>query len=274
MDWNPRLLKDVEKELAGEGKVFVVNRAQPQSTESIVDEILSGSFGRIGVVGGDGTLNRVMNALARKNALGRYELGLLPFGTCNDFAKTIRLKAGELKTAFKRLREGALKEARVARVNGHCFINNAGFGRHNPVPGDRKPIRDILQLSPTPVRLEGGDVSLEGAFLMMLCANGPYFSGGLHFSNDSSPWDDRLEFFFVTAIPRWRLLWKLFLGKHGHEMEGAPDVIRLDACTLKLVSDEPLWIMADGEVVPELSGVKEALFEIAGSVKFRTGFKS
>src|SRR5581483_4202425 len=90
--WNTGLrevLRTIEAFPSFHKELFPVDRNQPDSLESHLARILEGSFDALAVMGGDGSLHRAVNFLAQKNALQRFLLALAPFGTCNDFAKTL-----------------------------------------------------------------------------------------------------------------------------------------------------------------------------------------
>ncbi|MBS1721954.1 MAG: diacylglycerol kinase family lipid kinase [Armatimonadetes bacterium] len=77
---------------------------------------------RVAAVGGDGTINEVANALVGKDV----ELAVLPFGTGNDYAKTLGI--GQ-ENAFEVALDGKGKPVDVGLAEGYRhFINIAGIG--------------------------------------------------------------------------------------------------------------------------------------------------
>ena len=79
------------------------------------------------VAGGDGTLNEAMNGLAAAAALDQVTVGIIPFGTGNDFAAALGMPA-EIPAALDVLIAG--KEVRVdlGQVNRRVFVNTSGGG--------------------------------------------------------------------------------------------------------------------------------------------------
>ena len=74
--------------LSKSAEVEVVATSSPAE----LDEVVARLDGRTVVAcGGDGTLHAVVNALARADVLGSTDLGLIPLGTGNDFARGIGL---------------------------------------------------------------------------------------------------------------------------------------------------------------------------------------
>jgi len=254
-----------------EKEIFVVDKNVPDSTERHAEKIIGGQFERIAVVGGDGTLNRLINCLYGKNCLEKYLLSVIPLGTCNDFARALGFNKEELMPALKSVESDVTKNIRVAKVNGKCFLNNAGFGRKNPTAARRSAFRDLLDMQPVHFQAAPeGKAPIEGVCLMMFAANAPYFNNGLRFSGDCDPTDDILDFFFVRNISKIKLMAKLAAGRLGAPLGGSGDgiAVRVGTQKLSLRTGTPVWIMTDGETAPELSEIKEALFEFAGTCRF------
>src|SRR5205085_9085300 len=74
----------IEQALAGAELRSASFAAAP---EKLAAEALADGFETIVAAGGDGTLNAVMNGL--RADFSKAQLGLLPLGTGNDFARTI-----------------------------------------------------------------------------------------------------------------------------------------------------------------------------------------
>ena len=80
--------------------------------------------GRVIAGGGDGTLRAVAAALAGTGA----EMGLLPVGTLNHFARDMKIPLDDLAGAARIAARGTSVAVDVAEVNGHVFLNNAVLG--------------------------------------------------------------------------------------------------------------------------------------------------
>ena len=270
--WKPHLkslISEIENRFLGEKEIFLVDRSQPDSTEKHLGRIARGEFTRIVVAGGDGTLNRTINFLKKQNISDKFSLGIIPFGTCNDFARFLRLKAGRVRSALRVIARGHEQTVCVARVNDCYFINNAGFGKKNPAE-IKSPAQVIREMQVSHVSAVWDDKSFIGDCFMMLCANAPYFSSGLHFSRKSDPSDDLLEFFFVRKMTRARLFFKLLVGRARIPLHFLPNrsIVRVETKKMTVYSDRPVAIVVDGESVPGLSRTREAVFETAGTVRF------
>lgn len=77
------------------------------------------------VAGGDGTVHLAVQALSEIE--NPPVLGILPSGTCNDFARTLQIPI-LLDEAAEELVRGDVKEIDTAQINGQSFLNFAGIG--------------------------------------------------------------------------------------------------------------------------------------------------
>jgi diacylglycerol kinase family enzyme len=78
---------------------------------------------RVIAAGGDGTLNAVAAAIAGSGK----ELGILPLGTFNYFAREYNVPI-DLESAFNLCARGEARPISIGELNGHIFLNNASVG--------------------------------------------------------------------------------------------------------------------------------------------------
>ncbi|HZH29406.1 MAG TPA: diacylglycerol kinase family protein [Pyrinomonadaceae bacterium] len=87
-----------------------------------------GSYDRLFVAGGDGTLNEAINGVARvPGAFEQITFGLVPLGTGNDFAAALGLPE-EIEAAIEILLAGRTVLADVGDLNGRRFVNVSAGG--------------------------------------------------------------------------------------------------------------------------------------------------
>ena len=79
------------------------------------------------VAGGDGTVNEAVNGLASAGMLERVAIGILPFGTGNDFAAALGIPT-EPEAALEVLLAGREIRVDLGQVNGRTFVNTSGGG--------------------------------------------------------------------------------------------------------------------------------------------------
>jgi diacylglycerol kinase (ATP) len=79
------------------------------------------------IAGGDGTVNEAMNGLSAAQALGDVAVGIIPFGTGNDFAAALGIPT-DTDAAIEVLLEGCEVRVDLGQVNGRVFMNTSGGG--------------------------------------------------------------------------------------------------------------------------------------------------
>jgi len=224
-----------------------VDRAQPNSMSRLLDQALEEGCSRIVIVGGDGSLHRAMNLLRQKRRLSSVELALVPAGTCNDFARFIGLRRRRLEPAFRLACSGKVQPVDLGLMDDELFLNNAGFGRQ-PAPSKKrwKSFQALRAFHPTALRARWDKGSIEGVFYMAMACNAPFFSGGLHFSKNVNIRDGLLDVYLMPAIPKWRLLPLLALGRLGRPTRFRR-LIALRVPSLEIKTGSDVWPQADGE---------------------------
>ncbi|MEA3302066.1 MAG: lipid kinase YegS, partial [Pseudomonadota bacterium] len=97
--------------------------------ERLVNEAVRDGTTRIVIGGGDGSVNEVVDAMAKLPRELRPELAILPLGTANDFATACRIPANSLE-ALRLAVSGSCTVVDIAKANERHFANmaTAGFG--------------------------------------------------------------------------------------------------------------------------------------------------
>jgi lipid kinase YegS len=94
-----------------------------------LSEAIHAKSQRIVIGGGDGSVNEMVDALAKLPIENRPELAILPLGTANDFATACTIPMENL-SALRLAAFGTAKAVDIAKANERHFINmaTAGFG--------------------------------------------------------------------------------------------------------------------------------------------------
>ncbi|MDL1981005.1 MAG: diacylglycerol kinase family lipid kinase [Deltaproteobacteria bacterium] len=200
----------------------------------------SGLFDRIVAIGGDGTINEVVNGMIRvcmqdKDRPDNYPaLGIIPAGLGNDTARGLGIPRG-LKDAYTVLIQGSTRYIDAGEVNGRFFINGVGVGYDGAVISEMYEIRrkgkilsgwiyfkcllrQFRQFTPLLLRLEIDNNSLPPRrYLMVLTANGTAVGGIFNLTPKASLDDGLLDILLVEAIPKHTFLLNIpraIMGKH------------------------------------------------------------
>ncbi len=228
---------------------------------------------RIVVAGGDGTLHAVLSVLHKRHELGRNQIGLLPLGTGNDFARTngipldvedaaavvldgtprpMDLIVDEVGTiVVNNVHVGAGAAASRRSVRWKQRLAHVGYGSANLGKLGYPIGAAITAFDPPVVRLRvevDGEVvnDFDRPVLMVAVGNGRSVGGGTELVPEADPEDGVLDVMISRAagpLARFGYAARLAGGTH-HERT---DVDYLRGTTVS-VSGEEFWVSADGEV--------------------------
>lgn len=221
-------------------------------------------------VGGDGTLNEVINGLIGKNA----SLGIIPAGSGNDFVRTY-LEDSKLNNIIKDTIEGSVKEIDVGYINNKYFINISAMGFPADVNLNAKMFKNKKGISGSLAYILGGVVSLfkfksekikfiidgventDEMFLVAL-ANGRYYGGGVVLAPDAEISDGTLDFYGIKKSNIYKTLRYLIAFVTNKDLRDFKDTYYNKCKTLKIISEKEIISNIDGEIVRS----KEFNFEI------------
>ncbi len=74
--------------------------------------------------GGDGTIHSIINHID----LSKTTIALIPLGTVNNFARSLKLKSHDVRAALETVKDGSTKTIHLGKVNGHHFTNLSAIG--------------------------------------------------------------------------------------------------------------------------------------------------
>jgi YegS/Rv2252/BmrU family lipid kinase len=225
------------------------------------------------VVGGDGTVNEVVNAVAGTEA----EIAVLPAGTGQDLARSqgipsdfddaVRVAlAGETRVIDVGRVELAGGESRLFANVGSAGMSGAVARRANSMSkrlGGKATFfyaltREFLAWQNTHVTVELDDgARREGAMHDVIVANGRWHGGGMKLAPDARQDDGLFDVVLIGDVNKLDFLTtapKLYSGKYlAH-----PKVELLRSSSLAISSGEQLPLEVDGEPI----GTTPARFEV------------
>lgn len=249
-----------------QGETWVSER--PGHLAELAAEAAAAGATAIVVVGGDGTVHEVVDGLARAGASDRVELGLIPFGTGRDFARSLRIPR-RLDDALEVVRGGRVRTVDIGRAtyasdNGEAvahFANFAGAGisgaiadranRTTKAFGGRlsfiwATLAVFTRWQPTEMTVEIDGERRQVLLLEALAMNGDYTAGGMWVAPEASLEDGTFDVVligdfskaeFTTTFP------KIYRGTHVSHAK--VEIVR--ARELRVDAPSPLPIVLDGE---------------------------
>lgn len=207
-------------------------------------------------IGGDGTLNEVVNGLDGFDT----PLGIIPLGTANDFATQAGIPADADHAMDVILRRKPVC-IDTASLNGRRFLNasTGGMGAEATAetPPDAKEtlgpmayaitgVRKFAELAPYRASFRGDRFAFEGEFLMFAVGQTRASGGGALVTPNASVTDGLLDVCIVEAMGRAefaRLVLKIKRGEHV----GEPGVRYAQLPSILITAETPLSVNVDGE---------------------------
>lgn len=235
---------------------------EPGHATQIAHEFISAQAqGVLAVVGGDGTVHEVIQAMGKLP--GRGILAFVPAGGGNDAARTMgsRGQTRSAREGIQAIIDGDERRLDLGDVNGESFFNGVGVGLDGAAAARSK---DFAHLRGLPAylaaalltvaryknprfRLECGGLCREGPGLLCAVGNGPSCGGGFLLTPDAVPDDGQLDACLIGDLGRLESLRNLpraFSGAHRRHHK----VQFFRGRELTLSADRPLFFHADGEV--------------------------
>jgi YegS/Rv2252/BmrU family lipid kinase len=219
---------------------------------------------RILAVGGDGTLNEVVNGIYQSGA--SPALGVVPVGHGADFARTLKI-SGSIEQSVLHACERDATPVDLGLVtwdNGssRAFINIAGLGfdalvaakaAKSRLPGSNLPylgsaMSVLATFSNIDVRVDADGQTVETPGVFVQVANAQFMGGGFHFAPMADLSDGLLDVCIVGDFSKLELIRQIpgvYKGKHITH----PKFTHIPARTIRIETKQPANVQLDGEVL-------------------------
>lgn len=223
------------------------------------------------VIGGDGTLNEVLNGLTYPDLA---TIGLIPSGSGNDFAKALNIpvipeEALELILNCEQTTPINFGETRLAHSYKR-FLISCGCGFDSDVCVDvqksrLKPFLNKIHMGKlvytliglkkliskstfsAQVRINEEDSFTLDKIFFVVNMNTIYEGGGYKFCPDAVPTDDKLDFLTASHLSRWQILKLLPKAKRGtHVGHKGINITPIEKISLHF--SKAVYLHTDGEV--------------------------
>jgi len=251
-------------------------RLEETNNEYLVNIMKSGTYDFVVASGGDGTINFVANILL-KNQI-KIPIGVIPSGTCNDFAKCLGINS--LRESINIILEGKTLQCDVGYINNsHYFLSTFAGGNFVDVSfstnGDLKknfgPFAYYLQVLSEVANIKSFDLKvvadehiIEGKFILFLIVNGKQAAGFPNLLNDADFTDGYMDIILVKKCSNISLA-SIFFKILSKESTNDKNVIILKAKKCVLRSKSPIALTVDGEkseLFPASIEFKHKLLEV------------
>ena len=265
-------------------QVRVYATKYPGHGRRLAEKAARGGADLIGAIGGDGTLNEVVDGVMRAGVYGpdglpKATITILPLGTASDFHRSMAWEPNDFEEAMWRIgKRGSsavldVAQVRCASPDGpkeRYFINVASCGVSARAAmkvhswqwlGQKAAYRMAALtalMSHVPrnlaVRVDGGEWKKIPAATLVAIGNGSYFGNGLNICPNANPYDGSLQVVTAQKMRVWDFIFsrhRLKMGKHldmkgvGSEEGRQVDVAIWDGKS-KGPKDKNTWEVLEG----------------------------
>lgn len=218
-------------------------------------------IGCLVVVGGDGTIHRVLEPLSGTATA----LGIVPAGTGNDLAAELGFPMRP-EDALDRCIRSERRRIDLGEVQGRPFAGTGGIGFDGEVA---RRVRDgairrlgkaayalaalaaLRTYRPPRISVRHDAGSLDERALFAVAANSSRFGGGMRIAPGARLDDGRLDLVVVRKVTTWELLRALprvYAGKHVDD----PHVVTARTSRATFEADVPVTVWGDGEPIVDV----------------------
>ena len=200
-------------------------------------EAADAGYETIAAVGGDGTVNEVVNGIVDKDGRGKATLGIICTGTGRDCIRSLNIpdnlgKACELIANHNciNIDLGHVEYISDGNQNQRYYINTAGLGFPASVAERTKRFKKMGGTIPfllafatvffaykakdTALNIDG--LILQERNLLIAVNNGRYFGGGMKIAPDANPCDGLLDVVTIRDVHKLRLLYNFPRAVQGN----------------------------------------------------------
>lgn len=231
-------------------------------------------FDLVIAVGGDGTVNEVINGLFQFDK--RPTLGVIPMGTVNDFTRALGIPS-DIFAALDVIINGETGNIDIGVMNGKYFMNIAGAGKITEVSYEApsrlktvigslayyvKGIELIPQISAFPIRIEYDDKVYSGKVMLFLIGLTNSIGGFEKLVPDAKLDDGQFSLLILEEVNLAELAHVLTLAMRGEHFKHSK-VKFISARNVNVSSYEDVQLNLDGEfggMLPaQFKNLKQAL---------------
>lgn len=245
-----------------------------QSPGHIIELVrsLANNFTHLISVGGDGTLNELINGI---NPQLPNMIGLLPIGTGNDFARNLNLSKNldrNLDLIFNSTKHSIVDIGQTKIIEEsseiektYRFINSLGIGfdalvaklnqRSKHLTGlfsyIYAVILALIKHKDIDVEIEVGSEKISGKKLLVAIGNGFTTGGGFYLTPNAKINDNQLDMCIVESVKRLKILRSLPKALFN-KLDKVKEAKLLNFSQTKIKLKEPTIVHTDGEIVTEI----------------------
>jgi YegS/Rv2252/BmrU family lipid kinase len=251
-------------------------RLADTDNDYLISTLKSGIYDFVIASGGDGTINFVANILLNNEI--KMPIGVIPSGTCNDFAKCLGINS--LKESVNIILEGKKLNCDVGLINNsYYFLSTFAGGNFvdvsfntnselkknfGPLAYYLKGLSEVANIKSFDLKVVADEHIIEGKFILFLIVNGKQAAGFPNLINDADFTDGYMDIILIKKCSNINLA-SIFFKVLSKESLNNKNVIILKAKKCELISKSPIALTVDGEkseLFPASIEFKQKILEV------------
>lgn len=242
----------------------------PLHATELAQDAVNKGYTTIVSVGGDGTINEIVNGIFLSNAFDKVKLGIISTGTGADYIRTLGLPR-DYRLACKTLVNDNVKKVDIGiakfKINGRdrerVFVNFAGAGFDAEIvkrttikyKSFGKVASYLLALFSTfmtyvnkKILLETDNIVCTHKMCTIIVGIGKYGGGGMKTTPGAEINDGLFDILVVGNLSKFDLIKSLPMIYRGTHLKH-PKVSLYKSKFVKLSSSEDILVQADGDII-------------------------
>jgi diacylglycerol kinase (ATP) len=240
----------------------VFRTEHPGHARELAAEVTAQKAERIIVLGGDGTVNEVVNGILESKCRHIPRVGIIPSGCSNDFSKSLGIPQ-QLREACRTVMNGKVKYVDVGQAGRHYFCMASAVGLFADVSAESVRMRRLSgsvryiaaalgvirkMTSGWQMDIRADERRFRGTYGVLLVSNTSRF-GGLTFMPGAKPDDGVLDCLLI-GMPKKLEALSLIPVVLRKGLVHHKKVTAFQAKTLSVSLDHGTLLSNDGEVYP------------------------
>ncbi len=221
--------------------------------------LLEEKFDSVGVSGGDGTVNSIAAILLEAGI--DIPMGIIPAGTCNDFARSLNIPAN-MQKCLDIIFSGNISGIDIGLINGEKYCLNTCAGGNfvdvsystssefkknfGPLAYYLTALGELTTLKSVRLKLTTDDEIVEGDFLLFLILNGKHAAGFSNLVGEADLSDGYMDILLVKNCLHVEMA-GLFFKVLNNDFVNDRNVKWLRTKKCRIEGDESFHLSVDGE---------------------------
>jgi diacylglycerol kinase (ATP) len=227
--------------------------------EQLVPIIQDGNFDFIFIAGGDGTLNTISNLLLKHNI--DLPIGVIPTGTCNDFARCIDISNDLDKTLARFFKRKVVKLDVGLIDNEQYFLSSCAGGlfvsasfstkdelkkNFGPLAYYLKGLTQMTNIKSFRLKITTDTEVIEEEVLLFVILNGKHVAGFYNLVYDALMDDGFMDIVLIRKCNQIELA-NLFFKLMSNNFSADKNVINIRTQKCRIESQQEIVLSIDGE---------------------------